>query len=102
MPSATKDPTIRDKQDEKTKEPSKYKVIFHNDDFTSMEFVVSVLVSIFRHSEVSAYEIMMSVHKTGKGVAGVFTREVAETKASQTIQLAKKNDFPLEVSIEPE
>src|SRR5688500_18081924 len=85
-----------------TKKPSLYKVLFHNDDYTTMEFVVSVLITVFHHSEAMAHTIMMHVHTKGVGVAGVFTREIAETKVAKTIALARKNEFPLELSIEPE
>lgn len=87
---------------ETTKKPPLYKVVFHNDDYTTMEFVVSVLMTVFHHSEAMAHTIMMHVHTKGMGVAGVFTREIAETKAAKTIALARKNEFPLELSIEPE
>jgi ATP-dependent Clp protease adaptor protein ClpS len=85
-----------------TKKPPLYKVVFHNDDYTTMEFVVSVLMTVFHHSEAMAHTIMMHVHTKGAGVAGVFTREIAETKVAKTVQLARKNEFPLELSIEPE
>lgn len=85
-----------------TKKPPLYKVLFHNDDYTTMEFVVSVLTTVFHHSEAMAHTIMMHVHTKGVGVAGVFTREIAETKVAKTVALARKNDFPLELSIEPE
>lgn len=85
-----------------TKKPPLYKVLFHNDDYTTMEFVVSVLMTVFHHSEAMAHTIMMHVHQRGVGVAGVFTREIAETKVAKTTELARKSDFPLELSIEPE
>lgn len=85
-----------------TKKPPLYKVLFHNDDYTTMEFVVSVLMTVFHHSEAMAHTIMLHVHQKNVGVAGVFTREIAETKVAKTIALARKADFPLEVSIEPE
>ena len=86
---------------EKTDKPPMYRVLFHNDDYTTMEFVVSVLVTLFHHSEATAFEIMMHVHKNGVGVAGVYTKEIAETKVAQTLALARKNEFPLEVTYEP-
>jgi ATP-dependent Clp protease adaptor protein ClpS len=86
---------------ESTQQPRMYKVLFHNDDYTTMEFVVSVLMTVFHHSEAESFRIMMHVHQTGIGVAGVFTREIAETKTAQTTALARKNEFPLEVTIEP-
>mgnify|MGYP002396062734 CR=1 FL=1 len=84
-----------------TAKPPMYKVLFHNDDYTTMEFVVASLMTIFHHDEASATRIMMHVHANGVGIAGVYTREVAETKVAQTIGMARKNDFPLEVTIEP-
>ncbi len=88
-------------EQEATDEPPMYKVLFHNDDYTTMEFVVSTLMTIFRHDESSAYRIMMHIHTNGIGVAGIYTREVAETKVAHTIALARKHEFPLEVTIEP-
>ena len=85
-----------------TKKPPLYRVLFHNDDYTTMEFVVSVLMTVFMHDEASAFEVMMRVHTNGVGVAGVYTREIAETKVAQTVALARKSDFPLEVTLEAE
>lgn len=85
----------------KTAKPKMYKVVFHNDDYTTMEFVVSILMNIFHHTEASAIKIMMHIHTNGVGVAGVYTKEVAETKVAQTTHHARKNDYPLEVTIEP-
>ncbi len=86
--------------DHSLKRPPLYRVIFHNDDYTSMEFVVAVLMEVFFHDEPRARAIMIDVHEKGKGVAGVFTHEVAETKAVKTMAIARQNDFPLEVTIE--
>ena len=82
------------------KEPSKYQVIFVNDSFTPMEFVVEVLMSIFHHSLQGAEKIMLDVHEKGKGTAGIFFYEVAEQKAIETTQLARSNGHPLAVEIE--
>ncbi len=87
---------------EELKKPPMFKVLFHNDDYTTMDFVVSVLMTVFHHSEASAFRIMMHIHQNGVGVAGVYTKEVAETKVAQTVAAARKSDFPLEVTIEPE
>ena len=87
---------------EKLKRPTLYKVLFHNDDYTTMEFVVAVLREVFRKPEVEAIAIMLSVHKTGVGVAGVYTYEIAETKLRTTERLARENEFPLKLSMEPE
>jgi ATP-dependent Clp protease adaptor protein ClpS len=83
-----------------TKEPRLYKVLLHNDDYTSMEFVISILETIFHQSPHDATKIMLNVHNEGKGVAGVYTREICETKISVVHQLAKKNEFPLRCSME--
>lgn len=82
------------------KKPSMFKVLLHNDDFTTMEFVILVLRTIFLKSDQEAYRIMMSVHQAGIGVAGVYTFEVAEAKASRVIELARENDFPLLCTVE--
>tara|TARA_B000000609_G_scaffold143656_1_gene123835 strand:+ start:324 stop:626 length:303 start_codon:yes stop_codon:yes gene_type:complete len=82
------------------KEPNKYQVIFVNDSFTPMEFVVEVLMSIFYHTQQDAEKIMIDVHEKGKGTAGVFFYEVAEQKALETTHLARSNGHPLNVEIE--
>jgi len=82
------------------KEPRLYKVLLHNDDYTSMEFVISILETVFHRSTPDATKIMLNVHKEGKGIAGVYTREISETKISIVNQLAKKNEFPLRCSME--
>lgn len=84
----------------KVEKPPLYKVLLHNDDFTSMEFVVFILQSIFHHSESAATRIMLSIHNQGIGVAGVYTREIAETKADKAVRLARENEFPLLCTIE--
>lgn len=86
----------------KVDEPPKYKVVFHNDDYTSMEFVVYLLENVFRHTSASATRIMLHIHTTGIGIAGVFTREVAETKLNKTMDLAREHGYPLQVTMEPE
>lgn len=81
-------------------EPPLYKVLLHNDDYTSMEFVVSILESIFQKSQQDAMRIMLNVHEKGIGVAGIYTREVCETKIAVVHELARKNEFPLRCSME--
>lgn len=85
-----------------TKEPPLFKVLLHNDDYTTMEFVVSILVNIFQKSRHDATAIMLNVHNEGVGIAGVFTREVCETKIVIVHELAKKNGFPLRCTMEKE
>lgn len=84
----------------KTKKPSMYKVLMLNDDYTPMEFVVHILERIFNKSQEEATRIMLHVHQKGVGVCGVFTYEIAETKASQVMDLARQNQHPLQCTIE--
>jgi ATP-dependent Clp protease adaptor protein ClpS len=85
----------------RTKKPPMYKVLLHNDDYTTREFVVWVLQTVFHKNEGDAIAIMSHVHNNGVGIAGVFTFEVAETKVTKTMALAKEQQFPLQLSIEP-
>ncbi|MEK7706297.1 MAG: ATP-dependent Clp protease adaptor ClpS [Myxococcota bacterium] len=87
--------------EKKVKRPQLYRVLLHNDNYTTMEFVVHVLTSIFRHAEPEAVRIMLHVHQQGVGVAGVFTYEIAETKAAKVMQEARQNEFPLRCTVEP-
>ncbi len=87
---------------QKTKKPSLYKVLLLNDDYTTMEFVIQILESVFHKSSVEATQIMFHVHKNGSGLAGVFTREIAETKIHVVQELARKNKFPLKCVMERE
>lgn len=85
-----------------SKRPTLYRVLLHNDDYTTMEFVVAVLKGVFGKSDAEAVHIMLTVHHKGMGVAGVFTREIAETKVEQVHQFATSNQHPLRCSMEPE
>ncbi|PIE57298.1 MAG: ATP-dependent Clp protease adapter ClpS [Desulfobulbus propionicus] len=89
---------IKDK--EELKEPPMYRVILHNDDYTSMDFVVMILETIFNKDTNDATKIMLDVHNQGKGIAGVYTREIGETKVAQVRRLAQMNQFPLKCSLE--
>lgn len=86
----------------KLKKPPLYKVLLHNDNYTTREFVVAVLREVFHRPETEAVQIMLHVHYNGIGVAGVYTYEVAETKIKTVEELAKANEFPLRLSMEPE
>jgi ATP-dependent Clp protease adaptor protein ClpS len=86
----------------KTKKPSMYKVIMLNDDYTPMEFVVHVLQKFFGRSADEATQIMLNVHQRGVGVCGVYSFEIAESKAQKTIDYARKNDHPLQLQLEKE
>ena len=93
----------REKEKQKVKPPSKYKVIFHNDDYTPMDFVVITLVVVFRKSPVEAYQIMMNVHEKGRGIAGgPYSKEIAETKANKAMAFARQEGHPLKVTFEKE
>lgn len=84
----------------KLEKPRMYKVILHNDDYTPMEFVVEILVVIFKRRVVEATQIMLNVHNKGKAICGIYTFEIAETKVQQVHSLAEKNEFPLKATLE--
>jgi len=90
------------KPQHKLQKPPLYKVLLHNDNYTTREFVVAVLREVFHKSETDAVQIMLHVHYNGIGVAGVYPYEVAETKIRLTEKLARENEFPLRLSMEPE
>jgi ATP-dependent Clp protease adaptor protein ClpS len=85
-----------------TKKPSLYKVLILNDDYTPMEFVVFVIERFFNKSREEATRIMLHVHQTGVGVCGIFTYEVAETKVAQVLDMARRNEHPLQCTMEKE
>lgn len=93
---------IRERQRVDLKEPRRYKVIMHNDDFTSMDFVVMVLRTVFSKSEADAEAIMLAIHKSGQAVVGIYSLDVAKTKVMKATQLARENNFPLKVTYSPE
>ena len=82
------------------REPQMFKVLLHNDDYTSMEFVVEVLMGIFHKTHVQAEQIMLQIHEKDKAICGVYSFEIAQTKAQQVKQRAKQNEFPLLATIE--
>lgn len=86
----------------KVEKPRLFKVVMHNDDYTTMEFVVWVLEQVFHKSESEATHLMLQIHHKGRGVAGVFTRDLAETKVAQVTALAEENGMPLVCTTEPE
>jgi ATP-dependent Clp protease adaptor protein ClpS len=85
-----------------TKEPKRYRVILLNDDFTTMEFVVYILEGIFLKTPSEATQIMLQVHKTGRGVAGIFSKQIAEAKIDQVHTQAQREGFPLKCVMEEE
>ena len=90
------------KPQKKLKRPRLFRVLLHNDDYTTREFVVHVLNTVFHLGEQDAIRVMLHVHHNGVGVAGVFTREVAESKVERVEQLAQEHEFPLRLTMEPE
>jgi ATP-dependent Clp protease adaptor protein ClpS len=100
------EPRIKDrpssKSDDKIKEPEKYRVILLNDHFTTMEFVVAVLMEIFHKDGAEANRIMLDVHRKGKGIVGVYPWDIAATKSEQVHLVARAHEFPLRCVIEPE
>jgi len=91
---------LKDKQ--QLQRPRRFKVILLNDHYTSMEFVVEVLMGVFRRSEEDAFKIMYSVHQNGSGVAGVYVRDIAEAKIQTVHDLAREHQFPLRCTMEQE
>ena len=83
----------------KVERPRLYEVLIHNDDYTTQEFVVYVLMRFFAHDESTAHQIMLHVHNKGVGVAGVYTYDIAETKANQVVQFARQHEMPLLSSV---
>ena len=96
------DENVAEKERQETKEPSLYRVVLLNDDYTTMEFVIHVLETLFHKPPVEATQIMLSVHKKGAGICGVFTSEVAETKVAAVHEMAAENQFALRCTMEKE
>jgi len=90
------------KAERKTRHPPLYRVLLHNDDYTTQEFVDWVLVNVFKHDPETAHRIMLNVHMHGVGVAGIYPHEIAETKADKTMALAREADYPLLATVEAE
>jgi len=88
--------------DRDLKEPPKYKVLVLNDNITPMEFVIVMLMKVFKHNEDAAYDLTMHIHNNGSAVAGIYSHEVAEQKVSDAVDLARANDFPLKLKVEAE
>ena len=87
---------------QETKKPELYRVLLLNDDYTTMEFVVEILESVFHKQPAEAFRIMMAVHTQGKGLCGVYPHEVAETKVDTVMERAREQGFPLRAAMEPE
>jgi len=96
----TRESTLTEsRSDQRVQRPRMWRVLLHNDDYTTQEFVVYVLMKYFQHDGATARKIMLHVHTRGIGVAGVYPFEVAETKAHQVVQFARENEMPLQASL---
>ena len=84
----------------KVNQPRDYKVVMHNDDFTTMEFVVNILMTIFKKDINTSNKIMMDVHKLGKGIVGIYPYDIATTKVAMALEMAKEEGFPFNITIE--
>ena len=102
MISINMDVQIDEKIKQKITEPLKYKVIFVNDDQTPMDFVVDLLIQIFKHSQKSAKDLTMKIHQEGSAVVGVYTFEIAEQKGVEATNLSRSHGFPLQIKLEKE
>jgi ATP-dependent Clp protease adaptor protein ClpS len=99
-PDFEQDEAVLTESETRLKKPPLYKVLIHNDDYTTMEFVVFVLQTVFQREESEAVSIMLKVHVEGVGVAGIYTYEIAETKVAQVEALAREREFPLLCTVE--
>ena len=91
---------VKQKDKVKIKKPKDYKVVMYNDDYTSMEFVINILVSIFNKKLMEAEKIMLDVHDKGKGIAGIYSYDIAMTKVSTAMGMAKEQGFPFKLTVE--
>ena len=91
---------VKQKDKVKIKKPRNYKVVMYNDDYTTMEFVINILVSVFNKKLMEAEKIMLDVHEKGKGVAGIYSYDIAITKVSTAMAMAKEKGFPFKLTVE--
>jgi ATP-dependent Clp protease adaptor protein ClpS len=94
-------PQVTVKSDHDLQKPDMYRVVLHNDDYTTMEFVVEVLVVVFQKSVAEAARIMLNVHRRGIGIAGIYTLDIANTKTKRVREMARAREYPLRCSVEP-
>jgi ATP-dependent Clp protease adaptor protein ClpS len=98
----TADIKLDEKIKQKIQEPKKWKVILLNDDHTPMDFVISILTEVFKHTDEVARNITIQIHEDGSGIAGTYSFEIAEAKAVESTQLARASGFPLQIKLEEE
>lgn len=92
--------SIKERTNVKVREPKRYKAVMYNDDFTPMDFVVEVLMTIFKKSEEEAFQIMMTVHNSGKAVVGVYSYDIAKSKVEESVAIAREEGYPFKVKVE--
>ena len=102
FPDSEFDGEVLTESETKLEKPKLFKVILHNDDFTTMEFVVFILTHVFLRSEIEAFTIMLKVHNEGIGIAGIYPFEIANMKSEKAINLAKAHEYPLLCTVEEE
>lgn len=102
FPDIDGDGAVLTEKKTKLEKPKLFKVLLHNDDFTTMEFVVFVLQFVFNRDEAEAIDIMLKVHNAGVGVAGIYPYEIADTKCQKAINLARAREYPLLCTVEEE
>ena len=90
----------KQKDEVKIKKPKNYKVVMYNDDYTTMEFVINILMNVFNKKILEAEKIMLDVHEKGKGVAGIYSHDIAITKVSTAMSMAKEDGFPFKLTVE--
>jgi len=100
VPDKKTDGGVLTDEKQKVLEPPLYKVLLHNDDYTTMDFVITILETVFHKDPGEATRIMLNVHQQGIGIAGIYTREIADTKIHIVHDLARRNEFPLKCSME--
>ena len=100
VPDRKTDGGVLTDEKQKVLEPPLYKVLLHNDDYTTMDFVITILETVFHKDPGEAARIMLNVHQQGIGIAGIYTREIADTKIHIVHDLARRNEFPLKCSME--
>ena len=101
-PSNSESTVTETRIEQRVQPPRMWRVLLHNDDYTTQEFVVWILETLFQKPRAEAFVIMMNVHRTGLGIAGVYTHDIADTKTKAAKQLAEEHEFPLLVTMEPE
>ncbi len=93
-------PDVQDRPDEEVREPDQFRVVLHNDNYTTMDFVVEVLIRVFHKDIIAATKIMLDVHRKGRGVVGSYTFDIASTKAQHVHRMAREREFPLRCTVE--